>query len=206
MERSIEGQVHNLSIPMARTLRILAANQVFHVINRGNDRQIIFDSPQAYLEYLALLEKYAKKFQIAIYHYVLMPNHIHMLVEPSASETLPKFMQGLTLAHTIRHHRRNGSCGHLWQGRYKNLLIQSDSYFLRCGQYIELNPVRANLVDHPSQYPWSSYSAYAEGRYNPILAKNQFFETLATTPKERQERYKMLLDEVQSQGPDPNRK
>lgn len=180
---------------MPRSLRLITERECYHVINRANSGQLIFDSPFAYHEYLTLLEKYAKKFNVLVYHYVLMPNHVHLLVEPT-NDDLPFFMQGITLTHTQRVHRRNKTHGHLWQGRYKNLHIDKDAYFLQCGNYIELNPVRAGIVATPSEYPWSSYHAYANGSYNSILTFDQFYLDLGRTPEDRQIKYRQLVTEL----------
>jgi putative transposase len=177
---------------MPRALRLIVDHECYHVINRSNAGQLIFGSPPAYLEYQALLEKYVNKFDIRIYHYVLMPNHVHLLLEPT-NGNLPRFMQALTLAHTRRVHRRQKTYGHLWQGRYKSFHIDKDAYFLQCGKYIELNPVRAGIVTNPSDYPWSSYSAYAEGVLNPIVTKDQFYAELGKTLEERQRKYRELI-------------
>lgn len=177
---------------MPRALRIIVDNECYHIINRANAGQMIFDSPPVYIEYQALLEKYARKFGIRIFHYVLMPNHIHLLLEPTQGD-LPRFMQGLTLSHTRRVNNRQKKYGHLWQGRYKSILVNKDSYFLQCGQYIELNPVRAGIVTDPSDYPWSSYHVYAHGVHNPIVTLDQFYCGLAQTVEERQIKYKNLL-------------
>lgn len=186
---------------MPRTLRQIVEHDCYHVINRANSGQKIFDSPSAYSEFLSLMEKYARKFAISIYHYVLMPNHFHFLVEPTTNE-LPRFMQGLTLAHTRRNHLRKNTYGHLWQGRYKCLRIDKDAYFLSCGRYIELNPVRAGLVSEPSEYPWSSYHAYTAREFNSIVTHDQFYLALGVTAEERRLKYKSFFYSFRG-GPDP---
>lgn len=188
---------------MPRQLRVQNKNQFFHIIVRGNAKRAVFDAAPSYHEYLALLEKYAKRFRVAIFHYVLMPNHVHLLVQTLADNTLGKFMQGVTLSHTIRLHKRNNTCGHVWQGRYKSLLITRDSHFLQCGQYIELNPVRAGIVSHPSEYPWSSYCAYADGRFDPLIEKDPFFFDLGYSKETREQRYQDLINSALRLGPDP---
>lgn len=185
---------------MPRNLRLIVNQECYHVINRANTGQCIFDTPSSFVEYQALLEKYRRKFAVRIYHYVLMPTHVHLLLEPT-NDDLPRFMQGLTLAHTRRVHNRKKTYGHLWQGRYKSFHVDKDNYFLQCGQYIELNPVRAGLVASPSEYPWSSYLAYAHGVYNPIVTLDQFYPSLGKTIAERQAEYEKFL---LKSGHDPN--
>ncbi len=151
-------------IDMGRWYRPQAAEIMFHVINRGNARQTLFASRKDFSEYLDLLKKYKEKFFMKIYHYVLMPNHVHLLLEPTLPGTISGFMQGLTLAHTRRSNLRTGKSGHVWQGRFKSIIVQNDSHFLQCGRYIELNPVRAKIVVHPSAYRWSSYRSRFDGQ------------------------------------------
>ena len=185
---------------MPRSLRLIAEHECYHVINRANAGQLIFNSPSSYLEYQALLEKYSKKFSVIIYNYVLIPNHIHLLVEPTTSD-LPRFMQVLTLSHTQRVHRRQKTHGHLWQGRYKSIHIDKDAYFLQCGLYIELNPIRAGIVVHPSEYLWSSYHAYAYGTLNPIVTLDQFYLALGKTAEERRTKYTLTKHVIEQSQP-----
>lgn len=180
---------------MGRSTRINAPNILFHVINRGNGRNEVFHTKQDYSEYLELVELYKKKFPVKLYHYVLMSNHIHFLIEPLEENVLSRFMQGVTLAHTRRFNLRYNSVGHVWQGRFKAIPIQTDAYFLQCGRYIELNPVRANIVQHPSNYFWSSYHFYATGKPNPLLASYPFYDELSRTEEGRQDRYKSFVEE-----------
>ena len=117
---------------MGRPPRIQAANTLFHVINRGNGRQRIFRAPRDYREYLDLIARFKEKFDIRLYHFVLMTNHVHLLLEAvRADGALSGFMQGLTLAHTRRFNARYKSVGHVWQGRFKSILIDRDAYFLQ---------------------------------------------------------------------------
>lgn len=161
---------------MSRLLRINAPNITFHVINRGNGKNNVFFSSDDYAEFLDLIKTYKEKFLVKFYHYVLMSNHVHFLVEPLEDGALSKFMQCLTISHTRRSNTRHASVGHLWQGRFKSIPIETDAYFLQCGRYIELNPVRAGIVSHPSAYPWSSYHYYASGEDDGITERNSLYE------------------------------
>ncbi len=180
---------------MSRPLRPQEPNILFHVINRGNNRQQLFQSESDYEEFLELIRRYKKKFAVRIYHYALMPNHIHLLVEPSKKGSLSSFMQGLTLAHTYRFHKRHSSSGHAWQGRFKSTVIETDEYFLECGRYIELNPVRAQIVDCVSQYPWSSYRAHAFGLKDDLVNPHSFFEIFGATEAARQIAYRDFVNQ-----------
>jgi len=180
---------------MGRSPRIQAPDIAFHIINRGNGRNTIFFSHKDFQEYLELLQCYKEKFHIQLYHYVLMSNHVHLLIEPSKENSISRFMQGLTLAHTRRFNTRHQLVGHVWQGRFKSIPIETDTYFLQCGRYIELNPVRAGIVSHPSQYPWSSYHFYAQGKQNKLLTTYPFYNELDTSPTQRQKRYTKYIEE-----------
>lgn len=161
---------------MSRLLRINAPNITFHVINRGNGKNNVFFTDDDYRDFLYLIKKYKEKFPIRFFHYVLMSNHVHFLVEPLAEGVLSKFIQCLTISHTRRSNTRHGTVGHLWQGRFKSIPIETDAYLLQCGRYIELNPVRAGTVSHPSFYPWSSYHFYASGEDDGITERNSLYE------------------------------
>ncbi len=179
---------------MPRQPRILAPNVLFHIINRGNAQQTIFRSEQDFQDYRKLLFDYKEKFDVVIYHYVLMTNHVHLLAESARNDGIPKFMQGLTLAHTRRFNTRHQSVGHVWQGRYKSIPIESDAYLLQCGRYIELNPCRAGIVDHPAKYPWSSYHRYAYGVTDPVVHEHPFYSEF-NQGKDRKERYRAYVEE-----------
>lgn len=180
---------------MGRSPRIQSTQMIFHVINRGNGRSAVFHSSKDYQEYLDLLNRYKEKFSIHVYHYVLMPNHIHFLLEPTIESTLSRFMQGLTLAHTRRFNMRKRSVGHVWQGRFKSIPIETDAYFLQCGRYIELNPVRAGIVSHPSQYRWSSYAFYTQGKIDKLITSHSLYDALGSTSSRRQSQYTRYIDE-----------
>jgi putative transposase len=179
---------------MGRQPRVLASNILFHVINRGNAQQAVFLVERDYQEYHDLLKHYKEKFDILIYHYVLMSNHVHLLVESMQDGALPKFMQGLTLAHTRRFNDYHRRVGHVWQGRYKSIPIESDAYLLQCGRYIELNPCRAGIADHPSKYPWSSYHRYAGGVTDSVVDEHPFYAEL-DQGSDRKQRYKEYIED-----------
>lgn len=174
---------------MARQLRFDVPNIMYHVINRGNARQRVFRSLKDRQEYLELIKRYKDKYGIRLYHFVLMANHVHFLLEPTEEGALSAFMHDVTLAHTMRFNRRQKTVGHVWQGRYKSIPIESDAYFLQCGRYIELNPVRAKLVDHPAKYPWSSYAVYAIGAESDVVDVHPLYHALGKTRVLRERRY-----------------
>ncbi len=163
---------------------------VYHVVNRGNNRRQIFSTDGDYEKYLELIRRYRESYGFRLYHYVLMGNHIHLLLETTESGTISKIMQCLTLAHTKYHNWLRGTSGHVWEGRFRSSVIDRDAYLLQCGRYIELNPVRASVVDDPARYPWSSYRFYAMGEENDLVHSDPLYEECAATPRARQEFYR----------------
>lgn len=144
---------------MARRPRIHFPGAFYHVIVRGNQRQRIFRSTIDRSHYLELLNRYQRRYGSRLYAYVLMGNHVHLLVEAS-SVPLSKFMQGLQQTYTSYFNRKYKLVGHLFQGRYKALVCDRDSYLLELVRYLHLNPVRSKLANDPALYAWSSHHAY----------------------------------------------
>ena len=128
-----------------------------HVIQGGNNRQIGFFNDKNYVVYLDKLKLYSKKYSVAVYSYVLMTNYVHLLVTPEMEKGVSQMMQALGRYYVRYINQTYERTGTLRQGRYKSTLVDSDKYFLTVSRYIELNPVRAGMVAHPSELPWSSY-------------------------------------------------
>ena len=178
---------------MARLPRFILPGQPQHVIQRGNNRQPIFCTDLDYHYYLEKLEYAAKEYDCHIHAYVQMTNHVHLLVSPNEAAGLSKMMQTLGryyVQYFNYHYKRTGT---LWEGRYKSSLINSDQYLLCCMRYIELNPVRAGMVDHPSEYPWSSYHFNALGVGNAMIKPRQEYERMGNTAEECQKKYQALF-------------
>jgi putative transposase len=142
---------------MSRGIRILADNSYYHITNRGNQKQRIFQENADYEEYIGILAHYKRKFGIKLLGYCFMPNHVHLILEPKNPKELAKFMQCVTQGYAKWFNLKYNKVGHLWQGRFKSMVIQKNDYFLDCVYYVEANPVRASLVLSPVDYPWSSY-------------------------------------------------
>ena len=149
--------------------RLLIQNAAYHIILRGNQRQKTFRNDMDRVKYVKLIKKYKKRFNAKVYAYCLMPNHVHLLVDPSDQNTLRKIMHGISMSYTKYFNYKYKKCGHLWQGRYKNFAIQKDQYLLNCANYIEMNPLRANICFRPEDYPWSSYKSRVLGVKDEIL-------------------------------------
>ena len=178
---------------MARTPRVVIAGHPLHVIQRGNNRQAVFYADEDYLRYIETLRQSSAACDCQIHAYVLMTNHVHMLVTPAHEESLSLMMQSLGRQY-VRYvnslYRRSGT---LWEGRFKSALIDSDQYLLTCSRYIELNPVRAGMVSGPGDYRWSSYCANALGRDDRIITPHELYMRLGKTRETRQANYRALF-------------
>jgi putative transposase len=178
---------------MARLGRYFLPDQPLHVIQRGNDRQAVFFSPDDYARYRDWLIEAAGAYGCAVHAYVLMTNHVHLLVTPSTAESLPRTMQSLGRRY-VRHinwaHKRTGT---MWEGRYRAAPIDSDAYFLSCCRYIELNPVRARMAAHPRDYPWSSFRAHADGQKDALVGDHPLYRALGPSVAKRQQAYRELF-------------
>jgi len=178
---------------MPRAARILPEIGVFHILTRGNNKQDVFRDDEDFGTYMELLKEYKSRYPFYLYHFVLMTNHVHLVIETSSN--LSKIMQGIDLTYFYHYKRKYGYAGHFWQGRFKSILIEKDSYLLLCGKYIELNPVKAKLVKKPEDYKWSSYRVYAYGEDNALIDTNPLYETLGKTEEERHIRYRDFVVE-----------
>jgi REP element-mobilizing transposase RayT len=152
---------------MARLPRFFVPDTPQHVIQRGNDRQPIFRTTADLAFFKDCLAFAARRHGVSIHAYVLMTNHVHLLATPEVATSLPRAMQSLGRVYVQYFNSMQGRSGTLWEGRYKAAIVDSDRYLLACMRYIELNPVRAGLVEHPERYPWSSHRANAFGVSDP---------------------------------------
>ena len=144
---------------MARKPRIEFEGAFYHVITRGNQRQKVFKDSDDFLKYLEILSNYKTQYKYFLYVYVLMNNHVHLLIETQETP-LSKILQGINQSYTTYFNRKYKTVGHLFQGRYKAILCDRDEYLLSLVNYIHLNPVRAKIVKTPDEYQWSSHLSY----------------------------------------------
>jgi len=144
---------------MARKPRIEYEGAFYHVITRGNQKQKIFKDSPDYRKFLDILTSYKQRYHFHLYAYVLMPNHVHLLIETQDTR-LSKILQGVNQRYTMYYNRRYKTVGHLFQGRYKAIICDRDRYLLTLLKYIHHNPLRAKIAENLNQYPWSSYRAY----------------------------------------------
>ncbi len=178
---------------MPRIARIYTEDGVFHILARGNNKQKIFLSAADFALYKSLLQKLKDEHPFKLYHYCLMTNHIHLIIETNQKTNLSRFMKRLNLAYYNHYKRKYGYAGHFWQDRFKSLLISKDEYLIACGLYIERNPVKAKMVDSPRLYEHSSYNYYAYGQKDGLLDIDPAYEGIAAKETDRQELYRNLM-------------
>ena len=148
---------------MARPIRIEYRGAVYHVICRGNNRQAVFRDDRDRKRYLEKLSLYCREKEVDLLSYCLLTNHVHLLLETPAGN-LSKMMQPFRTSYTVYFNKRHRCTGHVFEQRYKALLVDRDNYLLEVSRYIHCNPVAAKIVDRPQDYPWSSYAAYLRGK------------------------------------------
>ena len=178
---------------MARQPRFFALGEAQHVIQRGNNREPIFAVEEDYRFYLDCLGEAARKHGLSVHAYVLMTNHVHLLVTPEHEESLPRALQSVGRHYVQYFNYTYQRTGTLWEGRYRATVIDGERYLLTCMRYIELNPVRARMVEHPSDYPWSSFAANAQGESDVLLTNHELYRRLGRSDGERQARYRQLF-------------
>ncbi len=182
---------------MPRSARTLHDGAIYHILNRGNNKQVIFRGDSDYLVFKDIIMKYLRKYQIQIYNYAFLPNHFHFLLTPAKAKEIQKFMQAICQVYSCYHHRQYSSVGYLFQNRYKSILIDGDTYLAECTRYIERNPVRAGLVNNANQYMHSSYRYYSdEKNKDPLITKNPLYEEMGTTPLRRRKAYAEFINEA----------
>lgn len=179
---------------MPRPPRLLQDQGWYHLLTRGNNRQVIFHDHEDFQRYGRLLLRYFSTHQVRLFHYCLMSNHVHLVVHAQTAAGLQKAMHGLNLSYALAYRHRYGGIGHFWQDRFKSVPIASDSHGLLCGAYVELNPVRARMMTRPDDYPWSSYRVYAAGQHDPLVCLNPLYAAFGATATERQRRYRQFVE------------
>ncbi|MDP3791417.1 MAG: transposase [Candidatus Omnitrophota bacterium] len=154
---------------MPKGPRIVLDNVLYHIMTRGNQKQKVFIEESDFGEYLDRVRRYKRKYKFRLYGFCLMPNHIHLIGAVEDKENLAKFMHGINRSYTSYFNEKYHKVGHLWQGRFNSKIITMDPYAIDCMNYVELNPVRAEMVRMPSEYRWSSYRERNLGGNNDLL-------------------------------------
>jgi putative transposase len=186
---------------MPRGPRLVLPDVALHLVQRGVNRQPCFFSDADYLGYLGLLAFYAKKYGCSIHAYCLMTNHVHLLLTPHQRGACARVMKAVNQRYVQRLNASVGRSGTLWEGRFHSSVVSSSRYALTCYRYIELNPVRAGMVEEPGDYPWSSHLSNAGALPHPMLSAHVAYESLGDAPEQRGSAYRALFD-VELPGPD----
>lgn len=170
---------------MARRPRLVIPGQAMHVIQRGNNRQAVFFADEDYRVYLDALKEMSDRYECHVHAYVLMTNHVHLLITPHDEIGLSLCMQGVGrkfVRYVNGVYKRSGT---LWEGRFKSAVIDTDHYLLRCYRYIEMNPVRAGIVAKPNEYKWSSFHANALNAKDDLVIEHEEYLKLGKTKEDR---------------------
>ena len=178
---------------MPRRARLSLPGIPWHIIQRGNNRSVCFHAEADYQYYLHYLQEFAARFGCAVHAYVLMTNHVHLLITPSRENSVGLLMKHLGQRYVQYINRTYQRTGTLWEGRFRSCLTQSEGYLLACYRYIELNPVRAGMVMKPQDYRWSSYHANGLGKANALVTAHEEYGRLGRTEGERREAYRALF-------------
>lgn len=178
---------------MARLPRINLPNIPQHIIQRGNNRCACFTSLKDFSAYIHWLKEYADKCLVDVHAWVLMTNHVHLLCTPRQPKSISLLMQNLGRRYVQYYNYQHNRTGTLWEGRYKSCLIQEDLYLLQVYKYIELNPVRAGMINEPSEYHWSSYQINALGKNSTLCTPHTEYLNLGATDLQRQNNYRALF-------------
>ena len=178
---------------MARQPRFFVPGGVLHVIQRGNNRELIFVTEQDYRFFVDCLGKAIRQHEVCIHAYVLMTNHLHLLATPQSVASIPKTLQSVGRRYVQYFNDAYQRSGTLWEGRYRATVVDSEQYLLTCMRYIELNPVRAGMVGHPGEYRWSSYHANAQGTRDLLVTSHELYDRLGQSSPERRRAYRGLF-------------
>ena len=179
---------------MARKPRLYLPGYPHHVIQRGNNREACFYDESDYKVYLDALKQSSIKYGVSIHAFVLMTNHVHLLVTPCDEKGLGLMMQSIGRKYVGYFNHTYDRTGTLWEGRYKSTIVDSEKYLLTVSRYIELNPVRAEMVEHACEYPWSSYHGNALDKNISLLTPHQIYLQLGKNDAERKHTYRSMFN------------
>ena len=178
---------------LPRGARFIVEDGTYHIMTRGNNREKLFLAEDDFEQYLNIVKETKEKYNLLVYHYVLMDNHVHKIIKISDKTSLSEGMKRINLMYTQYFRKRYGGIGHFYQDRYKSFLIEEGRYLLECGRYIELNPVKAGTVREPKEYKWTSCRVYTEGERNEIIDFNPEYEGLSDKKEMRMKIYREYL-------------
>jgi putative transposase len=189
-----------LGVNVARLQRITAAGFPQHVVQRGHNREDCFFAEADYAAYLHWLERAARTYRVAIHAYVLMTNHVHLLITPGLEGGVSRMMQYLGRQYVRYINKTHGRSGTLWERRFYASVVETEAYLLTLHRYIELNPVRAGIVKAPEQYKWSSAKDHLAPMGSSLIADHDVYMRLGATPSARARAYGALIGEPLEEG------
>jgi putative transposase len=175
---------------MSRISRQESATGIYHVIIRGNNKHPLFHTEDDFESFTTLLKSAQNGHEMSIHHYCLMNNHVHLLVRAPILEELSRYMHYLQRAYYHYYRKKYTHWGHLFQGRFRSLVIEDEGYLLECGRYIERNPVRAKIVKNPGEWPYCSYEFYAGVKPMDWLTASAAYLALSENQEDRQRIYR----------------
>jgi len=179
---------------MARLPRLVLPNHPLHIMHRGNNRQDIFESEEDMIRIKEDIQYGLEKSSCQLHAYVIMTNHLHLLITPESKEQLAIFMQAMANKYVRYFNAKHNRTGTIWEGRYKSCLVDSDAYLFTLYKYIEMNPIKANMVESLNDYPWSSYAHHALGREDNLISEHAQYQALGKDALARSEAYIALFD------------
>ena len=169
------------------------------MFNRGNGKNAIFLDDKDYRRFIEILAAYCAQKNCKIYHWALMSNHYHLLMELEEPKELSKIMAGIARSYVHYFHKKYSSAGHIFQDRFKSQAIEKETYLLACGRYIERNPVKAGIAVSAEEYPYSSARFYVHAERDDLTFKSPYFENFGKTDKNRRENYSKYLKDFNSE-------
>lgn len=194
---------------MPRVARVIFDNAICHIFNRGNAKQIVFHDDEDFEHFLYIVAYYKDKYGFKQYHHCLMPNHFHFEWMIPKAKILSAAMHDIAMTYAGYHHKKYQSVGYLWQGRFKNMIVEKGDYQMLLGGYIERNPLRAGLVKRPEDWKWSSYRFYAFGeplrlkikigqewKYVDLIDEDPIYYGFGQNPIERQKVYQKFIETI----------
>ena len=181
---------------MPRPARICVPGIPLHIVQRGNNRQTLFTSDKDIAAYAHWLAEGAVKFELAVHGWVFMTNHVHLLLTPKHNDSVSRLMQSLGRRYVGYFNYTYARTGTLFEGRYRSSLVENSEYILTCLRYIELNPVRAGMVNDPGDYQWSSYRVHGFGLRTRMWSPHANYLALGHDVKARQSTYRGLMNEA----------
>lgn len=176
--------------------RPLGEGLCYHVRVQCNNREFRFASTEDFERYLNLLTRLKGKLGFYLHHFVLMHTHVHLIISTPGPVLLNRIMQQINHQYAVDYHRRHLRSGHFWINAYRCSIIDTDNYALTCMRYLDRNPVRAGIVGHPQEWPWSAYRCYAEGLELPLINTHPSFLQIADTQEARQREYRRFVEKL----------